>query len=120
MSIIARAAHFLVCPGCGHHGSIHLSDGRKTSTILSKEAAHGSVDGLLSAGHITSEEALVLRQQIDASDLLEEASILDYILGEGGGVTLLDRDADDTKHDQRAHFFRDLRSPGQNGNMTMH
>lgn len=121
MSLIARSAYFKVCPDCGEHGRIFLSDGRRTSSILSKEAGMICVGNLLDAKQISEEEASALKQQIgDAKDLREEASILDAILGVAGGVVLYGKDAEDDESSKHGDFYFGHIDPNQRGQQTMH
>lgn len=121
MSLIARSAHFKICPRCGEHGRIILADGRKTSTIMSKEAGRGSVETLLGRKDITPEEALAVKEQINAAPKLrEEVSYLDEMLAVEGSVVLMDHDPEDTELFKHMDFILGQNSSGQRGEQTMH
>lgn len=69
--LIHQAAYFKVCSECGEHGVIIFPYGSRTPIIASKEFGFNTAENLLISGHLSEEEVVHIKYQIDQSALNE-------------------------------------------------
>ncbi len=82
--MLIKAAHLQLCKKCKTHGRIICSDGSKSEEFLTKSQALKEVDALCESGKILPEEATVLADAIEKSQLpRDEHELLRLLLPTG-------------------------------------
>lgn len=70
-------AKFVVCPNCGTHGRIRLSDGRESLEACAKDTAMKFAQVAFEAGWMSSIEILEVECQIQVSNMAESVEEAD-------------------------------------------
>jgi len=78
--MIDKVAYLQLCMECRQHAHVVLPDGNNSHIFATKTDGRAQVDLLLANGQIRSDEATVLKSQINATKLPEKDELISDIV----------------------------------------